>query len=82
LGDVVFEHVRAAGDPTESDDFDEAADRFEEAAAARAELTHHLGRDSWAVEPGLAGHALGVGHQEPLSVGRSVTMSDMKIKKR
>jgi hypothetical protein len=54
----------AAGDPTESHDLDEAADRFEEAAAAGAELTHHLGGASWAVEAGLADHALGVRHQE------------------
>jgi hypothetical protein len=41
-----FERVRALGDPAEADDFDEAPDRFEQSAAARAELAHRFGRRS------------------------------------
>jgi len=69
LGDCGLERIPAARDPAEADDFDEAPDRFQQSAAAGAQLTHHLGRRSWAVEAGLASHALGVRHQEALSVG-------------
>jgi hypothetical protein len=45
-GDAEVGRVRAARDVAVSDDLDEASDRFEQAAAAGAELSHQLGRGS------------------------------------
>jgi hypothetical protein len=45
-GDVELGRVRATGDAAVSDDFDEAPDGLEQAAAAGAEFAHHLGRGS------------------------------------
>jgi hypothetical protein len=44
LGDAEVGRVRAARDVAVSDDLDEASDRFQQAAAAGAELSHQLGR--------------------------------------
>jgi hypothetical protein len=66
---AVLGRAVAGLDRSEPDDFGELADRLEQGPAAGAQIADQVVRTCRAVQARLAGYALEVGHQVPLSLG-------------
>jgi hypothetical protein len=59
----------AGRDRSKADEFGELAGGLERGSAARADIVDAIGSTAGVVEARLAGHALEMGHQDPLSLG-------------